>query len=116
MSNTAMATITSSLASLGDAMNPLDQEIDDLSVHGQKQRMLESIPDPGWAGLAPCAGNFSGSWFRRVQISIQIDSSMRSTAMRDVGWSKVTCLPLAVINFTYIRHDHGCRVWTWVSL
>ena len=72
------------------------------------------IPDPGWAGLAPCAGNFSGSWFRRVQISIQIDSSMRSTAMRDVGWSKVTCLPLAVINFTCIRH--GCRVWTWVSL
>lgn len=49
MSNTAMATITSSLASLGDAMNPLDQEIHDLSVHGQKQRMLESVmgpPDP----------------------------------------------------------------------
>ena len=38
-----MATITSSLASLGSAMEPLDQEITNLSVHGQKQRMLESV-------------------------------------------------------------------------
>ena len=38
-----MATITSSLASLGSAMEPLDQEITNLSVQGQKQRMLESV-------------------------------------------------------------------------
>ena len=43
MSISSMATITSSLASLGSAMEPLDQEITNLSVQGQKQRMLESV-------------------------------------------------------------------------
>ena len=43
MSISPMATITSSLASLGSAMEPLDQEITNLSVQGQKQRMLESV-------------------------------------------------------------------------
>ena len=42
MSTSPMATITSSLASLGSAMEPLDQETTNLSVQGQKQRMLES--------------------------------------------------------------------------